>query len=161
MELIASHGMTFLQLFLAMVLGGLVGLERTLAGKTAGLRTFALVCMGSTLFVLIAALISEEFAVISNYDPLRVASSIVTGIGFIGAGLIIFDNKAVHGLTTAAGLWVSAAIGVAIGFEMYLIAVFATALVLFTFVPMWHLERMVKRSVTFDKSAFEDDEGSN
>src|SRR3972149_1900574 len=115
----------FLQLFIAAVLGGLLGLERALAGKTAGMRTFALVSMGSALFIIISEIIGSKYLGISAFDPIRVASQIIVGIGFLGAGLIIFKESKISGLTTAAGLWVSAGIGIAVGFNLYVIAIFA------------------------------------
>lgn len=143
--ILGTEIMIFFQLFLAMMLGSVVGIERTLAGKTAGVRTFALVSMGSALFMIIAFHVTRSFTGVDLFDPLRVAASIVSGIGFIGAGLIIFDNERVHGLTTAAGLWVASAIGTAVGLNLYWIAVFTTLLTLFTFVPMWYLEEKIRK----------------
>ncbi|MEX0934857.1 MAG: MgtC/SapB family protein [Candidatus Paceibacterota bacterium] len=136
----------FAQLIVALILGALVGLERSLAGKTAGMRTFALVSVGSALFVIIAAAFSVSHIGLEIFDPLRVAGAVVTGVGFIGAGLIIFDREGVHGLTTAAGMWVAAAIGVGIGLEFWWPAIFTTFLVLFTFAPLWFLEEKVRTS---------------
>lgn len=136
----------FTQLIVALVLGALVGLERTLAGKTAGMRTFALVAMGSALFVIIAEYFSTSHIGLEIFDPLRVAASVVTGVGFIGAGLIIFDRDGVHGLTTAAGMWVAAAIGIGIGFKFWWPSIFTTFLILFTFAPMWFIEEKVRAS---------------
>lgn len=121
-----------LRLILAAFLGGILGIEREYVGKPAGMRTYALVTLGATLFT-----------VISNYgfsngvvDPSRVAAQIVTGIGFLGAGIIIFRGMKVEGLTTASGLWVAAAIGMAIGVGMYIVAVAATFLGVIVIVGM-------------------------
>jgi putative Mg2+ transporter-C (MgtC) family protein len=120
----------FFQLILATLLGGAVGLEREYKRKEAGLRTYALVCLSSCLFAIIAFEVFQFFLGQAGtpLDPLRVIQAVATGIGFIGAGLIIFREKHIEGLTTAAGLWVVAAIGVAIGAKLYLAAIFATFL---------------------------------
>ena len=133
------------QLFLAMVLAGFLGLERVLAGKVAGLRTFALVSMGSALLVIVSEQVSQRYLGLVDFDPLRMASQIIMGIGFLGAGLIIFREKKISGLTTAAGLWVSAGIGIAVGFKLYVIAIFAALLTLFVFTAMWFLESKAKK----------------
>ena len=135
----------FLQLFVAALLGGFLGIERALARKTAGLRTFALVSMGSALFVVISEIIGSQYVNIAAFDPLRVASQIIIGIGFLGAGLIIFKESKISGLTTAAGLWVSAGIGVSVGYKLYSIAVFVTFLTLFIFTILWFIEVKIKK----------------
>ncbi len=135
----------FLQLFVAALLGGFLGIERALARKTAGLRTFALVSMGSALFVVISEIIGSQYVNIAAFDPLRVASQIIVGIGFLGAGLIIFKESKISGLTTAAGLWVSAGIGVSVGYKLYSIAVFVTFLTLFIFTILWFIEVKIKK----------------
>ena len=96
-----------MQIFIALILGSLLGFERLLAGKEAGMRTFGLVSVGSCLFVIIGEIVilGPQYGMY-NFDPLRIASSVVTGIGFIGAGLIIFQHE-LKGLTTAAALWVA------------------------------------------------------
>jgi putative Mg2+ transporter-C (MgtC) family protein len=134
----------YTQLLTALLLGVLVGLERTLAGKEAGMRTFGLVSVGACLFVLVGEMVAVTYADTINVDPTRMASSIVTGIGFIGAGLIIFQHE-LRGLTTAAALWVAAAIGTAVGFSLYALAFFTTFLTLFVTVGLWFVERYVQR----------------
>lgn len=118
------------QLILAALLGGLVGLEREYKKKEAGLRTFALVSLGSALFTIVSfgafSVLSGESGV--SFDPGRIAGQVVVGIGFLGAGLIIYRRFHVEGLTTAAGLWIVAAIGVAVGTKLYLPAVFTAFL---------------------------------
>ncbi len=111
-----------MQLVLAAVLGGLVGLEREYKKKEAGLRTYALVCLGATLFTIIS------LSYVFNGDSLRVVQAVALGIGFIGGGLIIHRHFYVEGLTTAAGLWVVAGIGLAVGIKLYLLAVFVSIL---------------------------------
>ena len=110
------------QLLLAVVLGILVGTEREMVHKPAGLRTHALVSLGACLFTIISI---DYFDV----DPARIAAGIVTGIGFIGAGSIIAEKGHVHGVTTAASLWCVAAIGLAVGVGAYVLAVVSSALV--------------------------------
>lgn len=115
-----------LKLLLAVILGGIIGLEREFLGKPAGSRTYALVALGATLFTIISLQGFTEFA---NYDPTRIVSQILVGIGFIGAGLIIFHKEHVEGLTTAAALWATAAVGVTIGISWYAIAVISSLLI--------------------------------
>lgn len=126
----------FGQLFLAVILGIAIGLERELAHKTAGMRTYAMVSLGSCLF----SIISQG---ITGADPSRIAANIVVGIGFLGAGSIIFREKHIQGLTTAAGLWAVAAIGMAVGFKIYLVSIFATALVLLILTILWGFEQKI------------------
>lgn len=123
-----------IRLFVAAILGGIIGLEREYRAKEAGFRTHFLVSMGSALFMILSQygfgdVLSELNK--ASYDPSRIASQVVTGIGFIGAGTIIFQKHVVKGLTTAAGLWVTSAIGLTTGAGMYLLATAATFLVLF------------------------------
>lgn len=131
------------RLTLALVLGAVVGAERSRVGKYAGMRTFALVSTGAALFVVTSGLIASQTAGPNfMFDPLRVASQIVVGIGFIGAGVIFFNRSAeLTGLTTAAGLWVASAIGMAVGFGLYEIGLFVAFLTLFVFEVLWHIER--------------------
>jgi putative Mg2+ transporter-C (MgtC) family protein len=112
------------RLLLAALFGGLIGLEREYRSKVAGLRTHLLVSIGSALLMLLS-----QYGFDGDGDPSRVAAQIVSGIGFIGAGAIIMDRRhAVHGLTTAAGIWVSAGIGMTAAAGMYVLAVAATIL---------------------------------
>ncbi len=122
-----------LRLFVAAILGGMIGLEREYRAKEAGFRTHFLVALGSGLFMILSQFGFD--GVLGNYeqvslDPSRIASQVVTGIGFIGAGTIIFQKHVVRGLTTAAGLWVTSAIGMTAGAGMYVLSFAATVLVL-------------------------------
>jgi len=141
METFLSSGMIELstRLLVALGLGTLIGLERVLAHKTAGMRTYGLVSMGSALFVIISELVNTDG------DPLRVASQIVVGVGFLGAGLIIFKDSHLQGLTTASALWVAAGIGMAAGFGLFELAVVVSLFTLFTFTVLWYAETLVKR----------------
>jgi putative Mg2+ transporter-C (MgtC) family protein len=131
------------RLGIAVLLGGLVGVERTLAGKAAGMRTYALVSMGSALFVMISQDVYSVLAISGDFDPLRIASQIVVGIGFIGAGLVVYNNNKTSGLTSAAGLWVAAAIGMACGFALYGMALSAVVLTILVFTLMWKVEHFL------------------
>jgi putative Mg2+ transporter-C (MgtC) family protein len=121
-----------IQLILATFLGALIGLEREYKKKEAGLRTYSLVSLGAAFFTIISYTAFESFADQAgiDFDPTRIIGQIVLGIGFLGAGLIIFRGFHIEGLTTAAGLWVAAAIGVAVGTKLYFPAIFATFLVI-------------------------------
>lgn len=138
----------FLQLLLAVLLGSSIGLERELAHKKAGMRTFALVALGSCLFSLISKIAFREFWGLPGFDPSRIASQVVVGIGFIGAGTIILQQSVIRGLTTAAGLWVSAAIGMAVAYQLYAIAVFSALLTILVLVLMWFFEIGVVRKIS-------------
>ena len=123
-----------LRIFVAALLGGIIGLEREYRAKEAGFRTHFLVALGSALFMIVSAY-GFEGAMLTpehRWDVSRVASQVVSGIGFIGAGTIIFHKieNVVRGLTTAAGLWVTAAIGLACGGGMYVLSIASTFLVL-------------------------------
>ncbi len=112
------------RLVVAGLLGGLIGLEREFRAKEAGVRTHFIVALGSALFMIISQFAFEG----KQHDAARVAAQVVSGIGFIGAGVIIFQKNAVRGVTTAAGLWVAAAIGMAAADGMYPVAIAATLL---------------------------------
>lgn len=129
------------RLLLAAVLGAAIGFEREIKGKEAGLRTHILICMGACLFTEMSVALAGPEA--SAADRTRIAAQIVTGIGFLGAGSILRTGNQVRGLTTAATIWVVAAIGIAIGAGEYVAAVGTTALVLVTLVPLRWWERRV------------------
>lgn len=119
-------------LSVACLLGGLIGIEREYHAKEAGFRTHVLVALGSALFMIVSRYGFESFLgkTSVSFDPSRIASQVVTGMGFIGAGTIIFQKKFIRGLTSAACIWVTGAIGLACGAGMYALSVFTTALVL-------------------------------
>ena len=126
-----------LRMFAAAVLGGVIGLERGYRAKEAGFRTHFLVALGSAIFMILSQhgftevlAWSKEAGYYVRLDPSRIAAQVVSGIGFIGAGTIIFQRHVVRGLTTAAGLWVTSAIGMTCGAGMYILAGAATILVL-------------------------------
>lgn len=129
------------KMLLAIILGGIIGIERETLGKPAGSRTYALIALGSALFTCLAV---NNFGQFANADPGRVAGQIITGIGFIGAGMIIFHKQHVEGITSAAALWATASVGMAIGLSEYYTAAIAT---LFIFLLLY-----VVRKIEFTKS---------
>jgi putative Mg2+ transporter-C (MgtC) family protein len=132
-------------LTIALLLGATLGLERSFAGKTAGVRTFGLVSMGSALFILIARYVMPTVDAFS-YDPMRIAAAVIMGIGFLGGGVIIFKDSTLQGITTAAGLWVVAGIGMAVGYGFFTLAIFATLATLVVFTVFWFIEhRLIHR----------------
>jgi putative Mg2+ transporter-C (MgtC) family protein len=116
------------KLLLAVALGSIIGAERELGGKAAGLRTNVVICVASALFTILSI---DAFPIVGDAprDTARVAAQIVTGVGFLGAGALIRDSSGVKGLTTAAEIWLMAAIGMAVGAGAYLMAVFTTVLI--------------------------------
>ena len=141
-----------LRLFVAAMLGGVIGLEREYRAKEAGFRTHFLVALGSGLFMILSQFGFED--VLGHYeqvslDPSRIASQVVTGIGFIGAGTIIFQKHVVRGLTTAAGLWVTSAIGMTAGAGMYVLSIATTVLVLLCLEALYFiLQHFGTRNIT-------------
>lgn len=129
------------KLVLSLILGATIGIERRRKGQIAGLRTFALISMGATLAMLISIYIPQEYLGLKNGDPGRIAAQVVSGVGFLGAGAIIQMKGSVRGLTTAAGIWMTACIGLAVGAGMYLISVIATLLIIFILVNIERLEQ--------------------
>ena len=140
------------RLVAAGLLGGIIGLEREFRAKEAGVRTHFIVALGSALFMIISEFAFEG----KQHDAARVAAQVVSGIGFIGAGVIIFQRNAVRGITTAAGLWVAAAIGLACGDGMYSVAIAAAVLTVLClemmhFVNLHYSEKMVDLTLVPDK----------
>ncbi len=143
------------RILVAAALGGVLGLERDIHGRGAGLRTHLLVSAGAALFMVLSTRVATfnvvaglDFAKVT--DPGRIAAQIVTGIGFLGAGVIIREGFNVRGLTTAACLWVAAAIGMASGAGQYMIAATTTVLALFSLVLLRRLERFYAKDVYRD-----------
>lgn len=149
-------------MMLAIGLGGLIGLERELGGHSAGFRTHILVCLGSAVIALLSMYGFSEFASEPNVrlDPSRLAAQVISGIGFLGAGTIMRTGIGVSGLTTAASLWVSAAIGLAAGAGFYFGSILASLLVVISLFALNKLEKLFSRSkkvrellITMDKSS--------
>ena len=118
-----------ISLLLAAVLGCAIGIERKFRAKEAGMRTHTVVCFGAALMMLISVYGFQDFT--SKADPARLAAQIVAGVGFLGAGIIVYRKNEVHGLTTAAGVWTTAGIGMACGGGMWLLAMGATIMLIF------------------------------
>ena len=137
-----------MRLCVAALLAGVIGIERELREQEAGLRTHMLVCVGATLFMVVGVYGWSDFRLGNDIgvvvDPSRVASYVVSGIGFLGAGAIIRYGVNVRGLTTAASLWVVAAIGVTVGVGLYAYAVATTAIVLLTLWPLSQAKNLLK-----------------
>ncbi|PYS96637.1 MAG: hypothetical protein DMF50_03755 [Acidobacteria bacterium] len=146
---------------LAIVCGGLIGVEREIKNKPAGFRTNILICLGSMLFMWLSAKVSTVFAPEHPGDPGRIAAQVVTGIGFLGAGTIMQSRGKVVGLTSAAMIWVVSAVGMSIGAGYGAVGVLTTGLVLVVLVGLGLLERRVfGRCVYYDcQVAFDDDHG--
>ena len=134
------------RLLIAAVLGSLIGIEREIHGRDAGFRTQLLVALGSALAMVVSLHFARQFASANpdasalRIDPARMAYGVMGGIGFLGAGVIMRQESGVKGLTTAASLWCTAAVGLACGFGMYAVAVFATLLVIFTLMVLNRLD---------------------
>lgn len=139
-----NWGNASLRLLLSMLLGAAVGVERMKKGQTAGMRTFSLISTGATLAMLVSIYIPQEFMGLKNGDPGRIAAQVVSGIGFLGAGAIIQTKGSVRGLTTAAGIWITAMIGLAVGAGMYVVPIIATALIYFILVSLNRYEHIAR-----------------
>ncbi len=140
----------FLRLMLALLLGGLIGFEREQAKHAAGLRTNILVCLGSCLLMMLSIYGFSAFVDEPNVrvDPARLAAAVITGVGFLGAGTILFTGKSITGLTTAASLWVVSAIGLAVGAGFYFASSVTTVMVLLT---LWAFNKLEKRYIRAKK----------
>lgn len=153
------------RLLLASLLGALIGLEREIHGRTAGFRTHLLVSLGAALFVVVSISFYRLFGNFGGsgpvgVDPGRVAAQVVVGIGFLGGGAIIKEQAAVRGLTTAACLWVAAAVGVACGVGLYTLAVAVTVISLASLVVLKKVEGLLSRdNYALLTVTVEDDEG--
>ncbi len=132
------------RLLLSMILGMVVGAERKRKGQVAGIRTFALISMGACLAMLLSIYVPQVYLGLKNGDPGRIAAQVITGIGFIGGGAMIHMKGAVKGLTTAAGIWMTAIIGMAVGIGMYMCSIGATLLILMTLVSFEQYEKRKK-----------------
>lgn len=140
----------FGKLALAALLGMIIGTERATAGKGAGTRTFALVALGACLAMVVGKYLDAQYFGVVNFDPTHMANAIIQSVGFLGAGLILFQKQRVQGMTTAAGLWVVAGLGIAVGAGMYLVAIYATTLILLVFTAVWFIENRIKAWIKYD-----------
>jgi len=137
-----------ISIILAALLGAVIGLERELSGKAAGLRTNLLICLGASVFTII----SREMATGPEGSVTRIAAQIVTGVGFLGAGAIIQDRRGVHGLTTAASIWLVASIGMACGGQFYTLAIVASLIAVLALIGLGKLSKPLDRHVKNNKS---------
>jgi putative Mg2+ transporter-C (MgtC) family protein len=137
-----------ISIILATVLGAGIGLERELSGKAAGVRTNLLICLGAAVFTII----SREMATSGEDSVTRIAAQIVTGVGFLGAGAIIQDRRGVHGLTTAASVWLVASIGMACGGRFYKLAVIASGIAVLALIGLGKLAKPLERFAKTKKS---------
>jgi putative Mg2+ transporter-C (MgtC) family protein len=129
------------KLLLALALGGIIGTERELRDKAAGFRTLMFICSGSAMFTIFSVrLVNSEAG-----DPARIAAQIVSGIGFLGAGVILREHGEIRGLTTAATIWLVAAVGVGVGAGQYLFSTLATAVIMGALIAFPYLEKMMGR----------------
>ncbi|MFH1093050.1 MAG: MgtC/SapB family protein [Candidatus Omnitrophota bacterium] len=138
------------RLALAVVLSGLIGYEREVHGRAAGLRTTILVGVGSCLIMIISMYLHAIYAHSADVDPTRIAAQVVSGIGFLGAGTIIRYGASVRGLTTAAGLWAVSGIGLAVGCGFYSAALMTTGIIFLVLVALSRFERKIRKR--FDKT---------
>lgn len=134
----------FAHLGAAMLCGMVLGTERIIAHKAAGVRTYALASMGAAFFMIVAQLVLGAFPDAPSLGLFYVVAAVVSGIGFMGAGVIMVRGTSVTGVTTASGLWVAAGIGMACGFGFILPAFMVTVLTLFIFVVLWRLEQRIR-----------------
>ena len=144
-QFLMQNGELILKLVVAMGLGMLIGAERLLVHKEAGMKTHALVAMGAAVFVLVSEALAQKYGGSGGFDPGRIVSNIIVGIGFLSAGSIIFRDSRLLGLTTAGGLWVTAGIGMASGFGLFSLAVIATVLVFFILIAVNIFEKPIRK----------------
>ncbi|MEI6022652.1 MAG: MgtC/SapB family protein [bacterium] len=137
---LTQHEM-FLRIIIALFLGVALGTERFVAHKTAGVRTYALISMGSALFIIISLMTTTS----QSFLDFHMAAQIISAAGFLGAGVILHRDDRTIGMTTASGLWVSAGIGIACGFGLFYVAILATISTLFVFVVLWFIEEWVEK----------------
>ncbi|MCM1319219.1 MAG: MgtC/SapB family protein [Muribaculaceae bacterium] len=135
---------SMVRLICAMLIGCVIGWERKRKGQVAGLRTFTLISMGACLAMLLSIYVPQEYLGLKNGDPGRIAAQVVTGVGFLGGGAMIQQKGSIRGLTTAAGIWVVATLGMAVGVGMYGAALVATILVMITLITLEQWEHKVR-----------------
>ena len=144
-QFFVQNGEVIIRLLIAVGLGVAIGMERVLVHKEAGMKTHALVSLGAALFIIISEMIAIKYSNIAGFDPTRIASQVIVGIGFLGAGSIILQGNRLLGLTTAGGLWVTAGIGMAAGFGFHSLATITTILVILVFVLVNIFEKPIRK----------------
>ena len=145
--LTSSHSQIIFQTILSLVLGAMIGLERESKKKEAGLQTYSLVSLGACIFTIIGIALANFYinGVNVSLDPSRIIQAVAIGIGFLGAGVIFQRPDKIEGLTTAAGLWATAAIGIAVGIKLYFLAVVGTILAITILFGLGYLEKIYFR----------------
>jgi putative Mg2+ transporter-C (MgtC) family protein len=144
-QILMTNSDIILKLVVAVGLGLLIGLERVLVHKEAGMKTHALVALGSAVFVLVSEAMVQKYINLPGLSPTMIPAQIIVGIGFLGAGSIILQGNRLLGLTTAGGLWVTAGIGMAAGFGSFSLAVITTILVLIVLIVVYIFEEPIRR----------------
>lgn len=135
----------FERIVVSLAAGVIIGVEREWSDKPAGIRTYALVCEGSALFMIVSLLLGEQVVGTGReYDPSRIASTVVQGVGFLAGGVIFTRGARIKGLTTAAAVWVTAALGLLIGAGFYFVAMLGVGAAIFMLVPMHWVERSAR-----------------
>jgi putative Mg2+ transporter-C (MgtC) family protein len=147
------------RLAVALLIGALLGLERERADKPAGLRTYMLVCEGAALFMICSLMLGDLVAATNDrpYDPSRIASTVVQGIGFLAGGVILTSGRRIRGLTTAAGIWVTAALGLLVGAGFFAIALIASGATLAALIVLQQVERCFQLGQQQQSRAGQDD----
>jgi putative Mg2+ transporter-C (MgtC) family protein len=142
---LSQNGEVIFSLVVAVVLGMIIGAERILVHKEAGMKTHALVALGSALFMIISGALVDKYVSLPGLNPTMIPSQIIVGIGFLGAGSIILQGNRLLGLTTAGGLWVTAGIGMAAGAGFYGLAAITTILVLLVLIVVNIFEKPLRK----------------
>ncbi len=144
-QFLIQNGDVILRLVVAAGLGLFIGLERAIVHKEAGMKTHALVSIGAALFIIISEMIAIKHGTFGGFDPTRIASQIIVGIGFLGAGSIILQGNRLMGLTTAGGLWVTAGVGMASGFGFFSLAFIVTGIIFVVLTAVNIIEKPIRR----------------
>ena len=140
-----QNGDVIIKLVIAVILGMLIGAERLLVHKEAGMKTHSLVAMGAAIFVIFSEAMAQKYMNLPGFSPTMIPAQIIVGIGFLGAGSIILQGNKLLGLTTASGFWVTAGIGMACGFGLFNLAIISTVLVLLIFILLNILEKPIRK----------------
>lgn len=152
-DIILKNEEVIVKLLLAVIVGGFTGYEREKSNQFAGFRTHILVSIGSCITSIIALELFTEYGSITNMDPARLPAQVLSGIGFLGAGAILKNSNGIRGLTTAAGIWTTACIGIAIGYGQYILGISAWILVMTTLYMLKNFDKVIsKRSQTVLKA---------
>lgn len=144
-QFLTQNSEIILRLIIAVVLGLLIGAERFVVHKDAGMKTHALVSLGSAVFIVISEALVQKYINLPGLNPTMIPGQLIVGIGFLGAGSIMIYGSQLRGITTASGLWVTAGVGMAVGFGFYGLAILVTILVLLIFILVNILEKPIRK----------------